>query len=604
MTRLAAVPSPRALLGPVRGLRRAAANRVERRAYSPPDFDVIPEHGRSGPAALAAAGASLAQFMRRVGLPRRGQQTLQILLRMMPEADALWSELAAAALAGGPDGAVVDPVLGVCTRPVGDPVAARVAIERTPSADTDAASLRLTARSYQSQGAFDQAEARWRRVTERPEATAGDWYAFGRIRAAEAARRGGFTDADVAAHRDRLMRALELDPGHHHARYHLCRVSIRTGDWVTAIRAADRSGRHASELIDLTSRHLESDVVAAALAARADGPERWSNDLFVTLHWWLWHRGAPTEAFAVKAASARHVLGGTPTATRAYIDRVRAHVALSDHESARREASRLTRHGIDPASARKIQADVELFFGDPDAHRARRALRPSPLGAVVDGRHVDVVGPQADSAASSEVVIRTKWLGQGGADVQVDASYYPENVAASESDRLLELLGRGGLPLAVLRPASILTAPASLLDHPHVRHSPDEFSAHLEASPFAIQRILYDVLACNPSSVSVSGTDFFLSGESPAGYRIDAEARGARGLIDAIAGYGHDVLGDLRWSRNLRDSGLVEFSDIGERALDQSDAGYLRLLERRPAGSTDRTEPGGLMGPGDPDSPS
>jgi len=517
-------------------------------------------------------------MLRRLGLPRRAQQVVETLIRAMPGAEPLRHEWATTLLAGGPTGDALDPILGICRRPIGDPATAR-AIVRCDAPDP--AAERIFARSLQLEHESAEAEASWQRIVDGADATAADWYGFGRTRAEAAARRGGLTDDDARVHQHRLQRALTLDPDHHHARYHLCRVSIRRGDWETAVRAADPNGHHTRELIELLTGGAKPATVASAIGLPSVEADGWTTDLLLTLFWWFRHHRASTEAFDVKADMARQVLSRPPDELRSHIDRVRAHVHLLDRDAALWEATRLTRHGIDNATATKIQSDVALFFGDPALHRGRRAEAGNVLRSVIDGRDVTVVGPVADHSPSDGLVIRTKWLG-ADSDALHDApavSYYPENVAVSESEQLIGLLDRGELELAVLRPGSLATAPTPLLDHQHVRLSPDELSVHLEASSFAIQRILYDVLACAPRSVRVRGADFLLSGPPPATYRRDAEARRERGMTDAIAGYGHDVLSDLRLSRNLRDAGLVEFSEIGDRALTLDDNSYLGAID-------------------------
>ena len=500
-----------------------------------------------------------------------------------PNSAELWREAARCFLEGGPAGQVIDPILGLTLGPTGDGPSADRAAARSGELEPTTEADRLRARAAELSGDGAGAEQWWHSVTAAADANADDWYRFGRARALSAARRGGFDRSDFAAHNERLREALRLQPRHHHARYHLCRVAIRQGDWAAALVACAPESSHEVERLGASlsiGGRTEDAILDVVRTASSDLPR----DTILVAHWWLMSHGATRAAYEARDIFAARIITDVPPEGSSSVERVRALLQLRDLDGAHREARALDRPGrLDRARAEKVVADVELVLGDPTRHVARhRHLANDALRRLVEGRTVAIIGPASDPASSiladAEVVIRTKWLGAD--DTRVDAAFYPETTSSSAASSIVELLDQRTLQLAVVRPGALRSAPNYLLAHERVRVSPDELAVHLEASPFAIQRIVYDVLAFAPRSVVVGGSDFFVSRTYGSGYDIDAQERRAGGIVDSLPGYGHDPRADLRWSQHLATNGIIRFTEPGSRVLAAGEESYLLSLER------------------------
>jgi hypothetical protein len=564
---------------------RRIIDRIAGRVECPVHRPLMTRSGRrrSAPAWIAPFVVGASGLLRCTGCPRRAQRLVERALTSRPDSAALWRELARCFLEGGPVGLVVDPILGVTPGPCGDGPSADAAARRSTELEPSTEANRLRARAAELSGDGPAAERWWNVVTDAADAKADDWYRFGRARALSASRRGGFDTSDFAAHNERLRHALSVQPRHRNARYHLCRVAIRQGDWATALVACAPENSHEVERLGAALSTGDGSAGAILDVIRSASSDL-TRDAILVAHWWLLSHGATRAAYEAKDMFAARIVGDLRPEGSSSVGRIRALLQLGDLDAVHRETHALNRPGrLDPARAEKVAADVELALGDPARHVARhRHQTDDALRRLVEGRTVAIIGPAPDpsssTVAAAEVVIRTKWLGTD--DTRVDVAFYPETTSSSAASSIIGLLDRGALPLAVVRPGALRSAPSGLLAHGRVRVSPDELAVHLEASPFAIQRILYDVLAFAPESVVVGGTDFFASRGYRSGYDIDAQERRAGGIVDSLPGYGHDPRADLRWSQRLAENGIVRFTEPGSKVLVAGEDSYLLGLER------------------------
>lgn len=560
------------------------ATRLDATNYVPPRIATWSSNPglHSRPSPLRSLELRLAAACRRVGMPLRAQQIAERSLARDGSTPDAWRELARSVLAGGPIGLRTDSVLGVVEGRVGDPHAARRALGEVPRDARTIDDIRLEAHIDTVSGLHGDAERTWETATRSPFADATDWYEFGRARHAIARARGGLTEADARLHRERLDRALGLDPRHPHTQYHQCRMSIRAGDWRCALRAAAGD----ADVTALTGLWFDdpeasdgppdTDPAAVVEAVRAHA-STWPRDVLLTAHWWLHAHGSIVDAFEVKQLLAERILEH-PARPHNVVDQIRSLLVLGDHAAAARTADRLRRFGLEAARRDKIRSDLRVLLGDVEHHRAR-ARPDDPLRDLVVGRDVVVVGPHSTETPSGATVIRTKWLGDPDPSGHpTTISYYPETTAASAAPRVTRLLEAGDLELAVLRPASVDSAPTTLLDHPRSRVCPDEMCLLLDASPFGVQRIIYDVIRHAPRSLRIDGLDFFTTSTYPDAYRSDETDRARSGIRDSIAGYGHDLLSDFRWTRTLLDEGVLDACERVREVLRLNDTAYLRRV--------------------------
>lgn len=493
-------------------------------------------------------------------------------------------------------GIVNDPIRGLVDGPVGDPMIARIAATcATELAPEDPGALNELGRALILDGDFVDA----RRMFERSLAVEPDQpdtlFALARLSAADAARRGHFTGQELERHRALTTAALELDPQHVHARYHLVRVAIRSADWRTAVRAAGLGDGP-----DVTDRLLSVDVApddadALLCTLRDTAPPL---DVLVVAFWRLQHVAAYRAAFEVKDLLAQRLLATTcTTGLNDLITTVRALTTLGRFEDAVRIIHRERRRHRGPRSLsllRKLEADVTFLDGDVSQHQLMPVVVNSPaerrFDHLVRGRSVAIVGPldtgHALDLGEFDVVIRTKYLGKGTAPRQPVIAYFANAGAQLLGDEIGDALARGEIDLAVLRPSIIDVDPRALSRRTNVRVAPAENAALLEASPYGIPRAIYDVLRYRPRRVMLFNADFFAGGRRyDDGYQRDK----ARGLTEAIVGYGHDLRADHRAIKRLLETGVIGASPDVRAILDLSTEEYLSCLTSSHAARFDAT---------------
>ena len=100
--------------------------------------------------------------------------------------------------------------------------------------------------------------------------------------------------------------------------------------------------------------------------------------------------------------------------------------------------------------------------------------------------------------------------------------------------------------------------------------------------PNAMQRILYDVLRYEPSRVKLFKTNFYFSKDVYQQEHLDivksSLPRQESGLVRHQA-WAHDLLSQLAFVRNLRDSGVIEVDDICGEVLSISTEHYMKQME-------------------------
>ena len=429
------------------------------------------------------------------------------------------------------------------------------------------------------------------------------WYRLGRTSAGVATRRGTFVADDVRHHADSLRRTLQLDPDHLHARYHLARVAVRAQDWATAIDAADPSGRAtAVGLGDLVRHGTDPDRLRAVLDEHAEAADPALVDAWLVAHWRAFADGHLGLAFEAKDAYARCLLallapGSAISATKA---RVRALACLGDVDGALEELDALDSSPGDRhhrAVTGKLRHDLDVLRGgrsgfvrpvDPGLGIAADGPSRRRFDELVRGRRVAVVGPvelaePPGALDDADVVITT--LSTGLAPPSTAAArragrplvaYVANSSVARFPDRLARLLDDDPGAMLVLRPTSRPVTPDELGDRDDVRWCPTENAALLEATPYAVPRILYDVLHHQPASVSLHHVDLFARGRRYApGYRRRPATRDGDDIVENLDGYGHDLRADFRWVRDLASAGVVEVSDGLAEILARSELAYL-----------------------------
>lgn len=542
-------------------------------SYRPPDLLRLAT--RPGwPVAGRLISDGLARLARAALSSRRWSVALrcaQLAVAAAPSRAAGWLALAAACRAAGPMGLRHHELRGVEPARAGDFAtaldAARLAIRCDPAS---ADGWLAEGEALEALGRLDEARTSYERATQVAPSNVDAWFRAARIEAAAAARRGSFTIEEFAAHRDRSRRALQLDPTRADVRYHAVRVAVRSGDWAAALDAAasDRVDVHA-DARRLFDAEPPPDTIDAAVRCLHDQPARASrSDLHLVAFWRLIDLGWIPEAFEVKDLLAHTLLDvpdpiRTPTAA---VSSARALTTLDRTADARRLIDRARRRHVDRrsrAALARLDADLALTQGDPAPHRGwpGRALvgdAEQRFASMLAGRSVAVVGPtaladHADEIAGFDLVVRTKVVGDGDGP-RTDISYFANAAAQLLSTRIAQALDTGAIRLAVVRPTIGPHLAPALAARPDVRLKPVEFVAHLEASPYAVVRIVHDLLGYEPAEIKVFNTEFYAGG-----LRYDTGYRGSDGSEpnEPIVGYGHDLRGDHRLMSRLLDVGLI-----------------------------------------------
>ncbi|WP_420450882.1 hypothetical protein [Ilumatobacter sp.] len=507
-----------------------------------------------------------------------------------------WERLSSALRHAGPPRPTHHDVLGLVERPGGHRGCVDVARRATVVAPARTAAWMELGFAAHAVGDAPLERSAFERAARVDPGHAPAWFHLGRTAAHVATRRGAFHADDVALHGASLRRALELDDDFDLARYHLVRVAIRAQDWSAAMAAADATGRAASiGLAEMVTGGPDDGSLAAAAEVH-DEPEL--RDAWLVAHWRAVADGHLHAAFAAKDAYARCLLlrldtAPTPAAT---IARVRALVSLGRIDRARAELHRSSEGPTDRrhrAIVAKMRHDLEVLvdparaFAGPNA-RGRAASGANRFDELVRGRRVAVVGPAATGDHDAEieradVVLTTLSTGLVLADdrssVGADRiAYVADSSLVRFAQRIERLLEESPRTLLAVRPSGAAIIPAALDGHPQVRRCPDENAVLLEATNYAIPRMIYDVLHHAPSEVAVYHADLFSTGRRyDVGYRRPwpRQGDGDDGLLENLDGYGHDLRADFRWMRRLHEDSVIAASPRLAEVLDGGEAAYL-----------------------------
>lgn len=435
----------------------------------------------------------------------------------------------------------------------------------------DGRSLHELAMSFASSGDLSSARAVIERAVVAESLLAPAWLARGRLLAAEAERRGGMTADEFSAHAAYLRRALGLAPDDVAAKYHLIRVAIRGRDWSTAFEAAAQDS-------------IEGTIIAQA-SSSADPAELWSlirndpsidanfADVWLVAHWQRLSMGDTSSAFAAKDIHARCV--ATIHARDGFARTVQAARALhqlrefESVESLLRVSYRNRRNRHQAEVLQRLLDDH--FVRQGELNRLKR--RPVPLAlrdtearfhSMIRGRRIAVVGPKATVDRAEEIAIAEviAFPLSGGLRIprsshahQVRIAYVANSVAFSHANELAALLDTHQIDLLVLRPSLAGKLPPALR-RKEVRLCPAETSILLEATPFAITRIVEDILAADPASIGLYQSDLFTSTDRyDPGYRRDPTTETQ--IVENLDGYGHDLRADHRWLKRLHVDGAI-----------------------------------------------
>jgi tetratricopeptide (TPR) repeat protein len=517
---------------------------------------------------------------------------------------------------------VNDQRVGLIEGRIGDPRSALdcydQAIELAPS----------TARYHVRRGVvlasmeqYDAAIATLDRAIQLDPSSAAAAFEHGRVVAAKAARRGAFSDSELASVHASWRTTLAIDPDHQSARYHLVRSLVSDAQWSAAAMSALAPSGADGLPEDLSAVWKDDDDVdvPAALSSVRAWLRRTTIPHDLTTDWWyvLYARvhalGAFVLAHEVKSALARRVATRSSPLWRVgvtgYLDVARALSYLGDDAAAIAHLRSARWHGLphhEQSAFVKLLADLELLRGDPthatsalDLHgRVNSEVGARRFADLVTGRRVAIVGPGASNAANGaeidafDTVVRTKFRRSPSADAAVlsgsrtDISYYSDSNSRLLTDDIARLLAAGSLGMAVFRPTRYDPAIRCIHHEGDLRYMPSQDSSTFEATRFAVQRIVYDLVRYRPAELKLFNIDFFLSENAYAdGYTDEAsDVFAARNLRLIRTSAAHDLALDFDFVRRLVGYGLLEVDDRIGRLIRMTPLEYLAELERARGG--------------------
>lgn len=460
-------------------------------------------------------------------------------------------------LDGGPTGIGLAEHWGLRRQPVGDGATAeRIYEAHLRSGQFSPSGRRELIVSLLRQHRFEQA-AHEAEVSDHL-----DLLALARLRSLE--RAGQMTRRDLKAVSELLQTHLCRQPHDSPARDRLARLSLAVLDFEAARIAVGESQppRLTLDFVDWTRSTVGGDHVAAYRAKRTTA------------------RG-----YARRRARRTGTVGDMVLRIQAinFVDGPGAALAELD----RRWLFAAT--GMERLIREKVRADLELLRGDPEPLRglARESLvhhESSERGfrSMVADKRVLVVGPSPSSRPDPSLIAEHDAVATTARGLAPDGhgrdsivylsneAYHMESDAEPDADDRVERL-------VVLRPSAVNRFDPRSIEHPRVRVQPFEDSSPLFGTHFALQRIIYDLLAHGASAVTISGIDFFL-GEQVYVEGYDAQA--SNRFAEIGYNFSHDFAYGFWYTKALWDRGLVHASPGIECLLDLPVESYLARLGR------------------------
>lgn len=549
----ARAPKRRRVLGAARRLIERELERLPEPEYREPPGDRRRSALRPVNRILTYCGHALL----RVNQPIRAQFALER-PALAGDPDALVG-LGRAVLAGGPIELGVVEFYGVDERHVGDPLAANrsfeLALMRRPR---DGEAMLGCIQSLLALQRFEEAE---QRVLAATTDRAG-------LRALTLEAMASH-DGRVEERRDAIIELLHAHlhehPGDTRARERLAKYLLSAARFDAAEAVAPPNGP-LRELVDwatLTAagRHRIAHQLKKEISARSARPSRF----------------APTSDLVSHVQCLNYSTGPTNALEELRSSRPR-------HMSANEQRLR-----------HKLAVDLRLAAGSAGelvdhrrTYRTPTACAETAFRAAVKDHKILVVGPSPRHRPTeldrewADVIVTTQTPPLAGPE-HSRITYVTDGTVRANEEFYCAAVDSDPGQLLVLRPSVLRHRAPSVLSRPSVRVMPTEDSITLMGTHFAIQRILYDLLAYRPSSVRLAGIDFFLGDESHvAGYRADS----GPSVVPQSFNYSHDVAFDFWYTKTLLEHGLVDATPAIRGILDYSPDSYLEALHWRPVPPT------------------
>ena len=327
---------------------------------------------------------------------------------------------------------------------------------------------------------------------------------------------------------------------------------------------------------------------AVAIGLANEAPANWLYSAYAQL---------VTEGFVVAAVDLKQQLAQRVTRTKTpwhgQVDHLIRSVQAASYVDGPGAAMRRLRDvsivlptAVETAVLAKFRSDLYLARGDSSHHCRQRTIAPTPTPTaerrLVDwlrGSNILVVGPAQTGRPShddlrwADVVVSTKRT------LQLDQNLR-QVVYLADASMKLDPVTPSTSVIRVVRPSIIAFNDHILASNPDLRVMPSENSNNFLGTHFAIQRILYDLVAYSPSGIRLAGCDFFLS-TSPylTGYANEVddifEPLGLQPVVFAP----HDHLWDFRFVQALRAHRMISAVPEVDALLDMTPAAYLERLE-------------------------
>lgn len=541
----------RRLRGAARRMMTRLISRLAPLPYSPPELSC----DQHFPAPLRGrCDEAIGRFFLAVEQPHRAQRAFARSVRCGRHSAK--DLLAHSVLAGGPIGIGVVEHVGLQRQPEGDSrTAQRMYESLLLTGRTTSNNRRGLIASLLQQHSLDAAAHQARIGDEL------DLLALASIRLLE--RAGQITRRDLRTVRPLLKEHLSRHPHDSSARDRLARMNLTLLEFEPACDAAGpaRPPQLSSSFIAWTESTVLGDHVAAHLAKRSTAQQ---------LGACRPRRTGPVDELVRRLQAIN------------YVDGPQAALVELDHRwlTAPTETERLIRT--------KLRADLAVLCGDPEPLRAVALSSPiyneevePGFRSMVANKNILLVGPSPAFRPDPEIVAahdtmvttgRTMVHGHHGSPsiVYLNNEAFQKELRTRRPDDCANCL-------TVLRPSAMRNFSEDSIRRPGIRIQPLEDSTTLLGTHFAIQRIIYDLIAHGASTVTISGIDFFL-GEKV--YVDGYDTQSPNRFADVRYNFSHDFAYDFWYTKTLRHHGLVNSPPTMSDLLDQPVESYLGKLGR------------------------